>query len=92
MVDPKKVVEDAERELAEETHRIAVERHKEKLRLRKQFWIRVWPWKITIERRDQPKAQYQQSLESFAQRTSYNCNKTCPRCGFNHQYHTEGKA
>lgn len=45
----------AEREFREEEFRAAVEREKERLRLRKAFWVRAFPWRLKIERRDQLK-------------------------------------
>lgn len=47
----KEIREQAAKELAEEKFRLAVE--VEKARLKRPWWLKVWPWKITfrIERR-----------------------------------------
>lgn len=42
----------AEKEVAEEIFRKSVDREKERVRLRKSFWIRLFPWRVVIERRD----------------------------------------
>jgi hypothetical protein len=41
----------AELEYGEELFRAAVEKHKEKLRLKRSAWDRVFPWKIYIVRK-----------------------------------------
>lgn len=49
--DPKRVVEQAEQEIREENFRSAVEQHKAYLREYRSLWDRIFPWKITIERK-----------------------------------------
>lgn len=53
-LDPEEVRKQAEAEVAAEVFREAVDRAKERLRLRRQFWIRLFPWRLWIERRDDP--------------------------------------
>lgn len=37
-----------------EVYRQAVEKYKEKLRTKRSFWDRVFPWKIVIIRKEKP--------------------------------------
>lgn len=48
------VRDQAEKEFKEEKFKKAVEREKERLARRENFWIRVFPWRLYIERRDLP--------------------------------------
>lgn len=50
----KEVIKQAEREHSAEVARILIEQYKQKLRARanRTFWKRIFPWKITITRRD----------------------------------------
>lgn len=41
----------AQKELAEERFRQAVEVEKDRLRQHKPLWVRLFPWRITIDRR-----------------------------------------
>lgn len=43
----------AERELKEELFREAVEKYKTKLREKRSFWDRIFPWKIIVIRKGQ---------------------------------------
>lgn len=52
---PQTVIDQAQRELDEENFRAAVERYKEYLRYKRSFWVRIFPWRIHIERRTPPK-------------------------------------
>lgn len=45
-------VQVARRELAQEKFRKRVEQEKERLRKREDFWTRLFPWRLRIERRD----------------------------------------
>jgi hypothetical protein len=47
----KDIWEEAKAEVAEETKREKIDDIKQKLRTRKSFWDRVWPWSITIRRK-----------------------------------------
>lgn len=40
------------KELEEEQFKEAVQKHKEKLKARKRFWKSLFPWKITITKKD----------------------------------------
>jgi hypothetical protein len=42
----------AEHELKCEAHREAVEKYKVYLRTKRSLWVRLFPWRITITRRD----------------------------------------
>lgn len=44
----------AEAEYEAEKHRELVEKHKVYLRWRENFWVRLFPWRIRIERRQPP--------------------------------------
>lgn len=48
----KTVHKQAEKELADEEFRKAVEDHKTYLRTKKPFYHKIFPWKITVTRRD----------------------------------------
>lgn len=47
----KAITQTAKEELAEERFRAAVEKEKARLRARRSFWQKVFPYKITITRR-----------------------------------------
>lgn len=51
-MDAVKVKKEAEKELEEERFREAVEQMKSKLRQKKPLLHKIFPWKITIQRRD----------------------------------------
>jgi hypothetical protein len=44
-------LERAKREILEEQYRLEVEAFKKKLRNKKSFWQKIFPWRIIIERR-----------------------------------------
>lgn len=48
MIDLEQVRKDAEAEVASEDHRKAVEREKERVRRRKNFWVRIFPWRFRL--------------------------------------------
>lgn len=48
MLDLEQVKRDAEEEFAQEQHRLAVEREKERLRRNARFWIKIFPWRIRV--------------------------------------------
>ena len=43
----------ARKEIEEDDYRQAVDKYKEKLRDKRKFWNKVFPWKIIIIRKDQ---------------------------------------
>lgn len=49
----REVIAQAEKEYKEEVFREAVERYKQKLRERKFWWDRVFPWKIIVVKKEQ---------------------------------------
>lgn len=53
-IDPHEVSLQAQKEFKEELHKQAVEKYKERLRLRQNLWIRLFPWRLRFERRDIP--------------------------------------
>jgi hypothetical protein len=57
----------AQKEVDAETHRALIEREKENIRRRKRFWLRIWPWRIVLQRRDQvTNAEYYEKLYNEA--------------------------
>ena len=40
------------KEIKEDDFRLAVDKYKEKLRLKKSLWDKIWPWKIVVLRKD----------------------------------------
>lgn len=49
-MDPKEIIKRAQAELEEESFRAAVEREKERLRNKRPWWKRLFPFVIKIER------------------------------------------
>jgi hypothetical protein len=52
--DMGEIIRQAKAEVAAEDRKMLVEKHKEKIRLRQSFWVRIFPWRLRIERRDRP--------------------------------------
>ena len=53
-IDLNAVQDMAKKELLDEDFRKQVEREKERIKFRRNFWIRLFPWRLRIERRDDP--------------------------------------
>lgn len=51
-MSPKEIEAQAFKEIAEEKFRQAVDVRKEQLRKHRTLWERLFPWKITIERKN----------------------------------------
>lgn len=47
-IDPKEIMKQAEAEIREEQFRAAVELAKAKIRKRRPFWDRVFPWRVVF--------------------------------------------
>lgn len=53
-LEPQEIQKMAQSEFDEELRRERIEEYKKTLRLRRNFWIRLFPWRIRVERRDVP--------------------------------------
>lgn len=72
--DVEQVKLDAAKELAEEEHRAKVDLEKRRLKLRKNFWIRIFPWRFRIDRRDVPHPEVVVKKDKYCKKCNHwNC-------------------
>lgn len=65
---PEQIKKQAEDEFNAELTRKLIEKHKETLRLRQNRWVRIFPWRLKIERRDIPLPTEKERVDSLVRR------------------------
>ncbi len=90
MIDPNEVMETAEKEFAEEEFRRQVEIEKERLKLKKSFWVRLFPWRIQWVRADYTPTERKQELVALMDRCELDDVRSAYSAWYNKNYQTSG--